>query len=225
MTTKQVGAPTDAHAWVLSHHGRPPDDKSDRVWPGRSCYSRRYNQGPGNHRHQRRGQPNTSPTTIARHGFPGAQARSPDSAAAQHFDPHEAADRHDQHKPTQPAPGHRVPETVPYEQKSQVNGHIPGSRDRTRTYNLPVNSRTLCRLSYAGSRGTGGAEPASATALPGSPAGVPLCRRPAYPCRDLRVAYPRGSRARRGAEGLSGARVAPFRAGPGTYRVRPGGGS
>ena len=26
-----------------------------------------------------------------------------------------------------------------------------GSRDRTRTYNLPVNSRTLCRLSYAGS--------------------------------------------------------------------------
>ena len=100
-----------------------------------------------------------------------------------------------------------------------------GSRDRTRTYNLPVNSRTLCRLSYAGSRGTGGAEPASATALPGSPAGVPLCRRPAYPCRDLRVAYPRGSRARRGAEGLSGARVAPFRTGPGTYRVRPGGGS
>ena len=100
-----------------------------------------------------------------------------------------------------------------------------GSRDRTRTYNLPVNSRTLCRLSYAGSRGTGGAEPASATALPGSPAGVPLCRRPAYPCRDLRVAYPGGSRARRGAEGLSGARVAPFRTGPGTYRVRPGGGS
>ena len=27
-----------------------------------------------------------------------------------------------------------------------------GSRDRTRTYNLPVNSRTLCRLSYAGPR-------------------------------------------------------------------------
>ena len=24
------------------------------------------------------------------------------------------------------------------------------SRDRTRTYNLPVNSRTLCQLSYAG---------------------------------------------------------------------------
>ena len=65
-----------------------------------------------------------------------------------------------------------------------------GSRDRTRTYNLPVNSRTLCRLSYAGSRGTGGREPASATTLPGSPARLPLCRRPAYPCRDLRVAYP-----------------------------------
>src|SRR5260221_13630401 len=28
---------------------------------------------------------------------------------------------------------------------------LPGSRDRTRTYNLPVNSRTLCQLSYAGS--------------------------------------------------------------------------
>ena len=28
---------------------------------------------------------------------------------------------------------------------------VLGSRDRTRTYNLPVNSRTLCRLSYAGS--------------------------------------------------------------------------
>jgi hypothetical protein len=26
-----------------------------------------------------------------------------------------------------------------------------GSRGRTRTYNLPVNSRTLCQLSYAGS--------------------------------------------------------------------------
>ncbi|CAJ63899.1 hypothetical protein FRAAL5266 [Frankia alni ACN14a] len=25
------------------------------------------------------------------------------------------------------------------------------SRDRTRTYNLPVNSRLLCQLSYAGS--------------------------------------------------------------------------
>jgi alpha-tubulin suppressor-like RCC1 family protein len=30
-------------------------------------------------------------------------------------------------------------------------GGSDGSRDRTRTYNLPVNSRTLCRLSYAGS--------------------------------------------------------------------------
>ena len=32
-----------------------------------------------------------------------------------------------------------------------VRGQETGSRDRTRTYNLPVNSRTLCRLSYAGS--------------------------------------------------------------------------
>lgn len=31
------------------------------------------------------------------------------------------------------------------------NGGL-GSPDRTRTYNLPVNSRTLCRLSYGGSR-------------------------------------------------------------------------
>ena len=45
---------------------------------------------------------------------------------------------------------------------SQVRGlttlTLAGSRDRTRTYNLPVNSRTLCRLSYAGphrSPGTG----------------------------------------------------------------------
>ena len=30
------------------------------------------------------------------------------------------------------------------------------SRDRTRTYNLPVNSRTLCRLSYAGPHVAGG---------------------------------------------------------------------
>ncbi len=29
-----------------------PGDKSDRVLPGRSCHNRRYNQGPGNHRHR-----------------------------------------------------------------------------------------------------------------------------------------------------------------------------
>jgi len=29
----------------ISHRGGPPDDKSDRVPPGRSCHSRRYNQG------------------------------------------------------------------------------------------------------------------------------------------------------------------------------------
>src|SRR5271165_4613545 len=37
-----------------------------------------------------------------------------------------------------------------------VSAGQSGSRDRTRTYNLPVNSRTLCRLSYAG---LPGAEP------------------------------------------------------------------
>ena len=39
--------------------------------------------------------------------------------------------------------------------KQQVSGWF-GSRDRTRTYNLPVNSRTLCRLSYAGPMPAGG---------------------------------------------------------------------
>ena len=35
------------------------------------------------------------------------------------------------------------PETVPYEQKPQVKGHIPGSRAKTRTWNLPVNRRSV----------------------------------------------------------------------------------
>ena len=35
----------------------------------------------------------------------------------------------------------------------QVRGLTFGSRAKTRTWNLPVNSRTLCRLSYAGSTG------------------------------------------------------------------------
>jgi DNA-binding NarL/FixJ family response regulator len=34
-----------------------------------------------------------------------------------------------------------------------------GSRGRTRTYNLSVNSRTLCQLSYAGSLATAGGGP------------------------------------------------------------------
>ena len=61
-----------------------------------------------------------------------------------------AARCHDQHKLTQPAWDRRS------SWRSRRNG-TPGqkhklcSRDRTRTYNLPVNSRTLCRLSYAGS--------------------------------------------------------------------------
>lgn len=40
----------------------------------------------------------------------------------------------------------------------ETPGH--GSRNRTRTYNLPVNSRLLCQLSYAGLR--------LAPALPGA---------------------------------------------------------
>ena len=63
-----------------------------------------------------------------------------------------------------PASGPRSPQTPPQPQRlsspserhptyafTQIRCHIAGSRDRTRTYNLPVNSRTLCRLSYAGS--------------------------------------------------------------------------
>src|SRR5215467_13145245 len=46
----------------------------------------------------------------------------------------------------------------PYEQNPQVKGISLGSRDRTRTYNLPVNSRTLCQLSYAGLAGAGANE-------------------------------------------------------------------
>ena len=43
----------------------------------------------------------------------------------------------------------------------RVSAGKPCSRDRTRTYNLPVNSRTLCQLSYAGpsARRAGAAEP------------------------------------------------------------------
>ena len=50
---------------------------------------------------------------------------------------------HDQHKPTQPAPPDECPGTVPYEQNPQVKGISLGSRDRTRTYNLPVNRRSV----------------------------------------------------------------------------------
>src|SRR5690348_4947826 len=51
--------------------------------------------------------------------------------------------RHDQHKPTQPAPTAECPAAVPYEQNPQVKGIPLGSRDRTRTYNLPVNRRSI----------------------------------------------------------------------------------
>ena len=47
----------------------------------------------------------------------------------------------------------RVPSLPAFPQAGGLTPTNPGSsRDRTRTYNLPVNSRTLCRLSYAGPR-------------------------------------------------------------------------
>jgi len=50
-------------------------------------------------------QPNTSPRNSGYRRLPGAQARLSGSAAAQHLDPRQTADCHDQHKLTQPAPG------------------------------------------------------------------------------------------------------------------------
>jgi hypothetical protein len=48
-----------------------------------------------------------------------------------------------------------------------------GSRDRTRTYNLPVNSRTLCQLSYAGSRRAAGGAGAGRGHKISAPGGLP----------------------------------------------------
>ena len=62
---------------------------------------------------------------------------------------------HDQHKPTHNLRRPTNARDSPYEQNPQVKGISLGSRDRTRTYNLPVNSRTLCQLSYAGLAGAG----------------------------------------------------------------------
>ncbi len=66
--------------------------------------------------------------------------------------------------------------------------HHTSSRDRTRTYNLPVNSRTLCRLSYAGSAAISGASLGSRPALA---AGI----RVAHPGRWLCGRSPRWARA------------------------------
>jgi hypothetical protein len=86
------------------------------------------------------------------------------------------------------------------------------SRDRTRTYNLPVNSRTLCRLSYAG----------PPTRRLGEPYGEP---RPVFRSAALSVAHLRGCRAHAGAsvaangnaDGNTAANPAPA----GQDRVRP----
>ena len=63
-----------------------------------------------------------------------------------------AAARRSEHHPHQQetSPAHGVPPWIE---------DVPSrSRNRTRTYNLPVNSRLLCQLSYAGSFDTPGRE-------------------------------------------------------------------
>jgi hypothetical protein len=91
-------------AYPLCGHGTRRN-KSDRVRPGRSCHNRRYNEQPGNHGNSRRNKANSNPRISLCHTLPCAQACSPGSAVGRHLGPREAADRHDQHKPTQPAPG------------------------------------------------------------------------------------------------------------------------
>ena len=136
-----------ARGWLIRTTGR--------LRPGRSWPNCRCSRDGGITGNSRRDPLNTSSRMRHCQEFPGTQAQPQpafrDPAGAPWIGPREATDRHDQHKPTQPAPGWRDSETVLREQKPQVKGHITGSRDRTRTYNLPVNSRTLCRLSYAGS--------------------------------------------------------------------------
>src|SRR5215831_17651895 len=50
---------------------------------------------------------------------------------------------HDQHKPTHNLRRPTNARDSPYEQNPQVKGISLGSRDRTRTYNLPVNRRSV----------------------------------------------------------------------------------
>ena len=73
------------------------------------------------------------------------------------------------------------PDSPPTARRAQFSYNGTSSRDRTRTYNLPVNSRTLCRLSYAGPPGADPARPGSGDQRRGHKGSAPpLCpvRRP-----------------------------------------------
>ena len=127
-----------------------PADMSVRFQVGRSCHKRRSTRAREITGSRRRGQPNTGPT-IRTCQQPRRCARMPgpyprplrSRPRTLTLGPRGTTDCHDQHKLTQP---HRAPKpsgTVPGRQKLQVTGHITGSRDRTRTYNLPVNRRSV----------------------------------------------------------------------------------
>ena len=124
-----------------------PTSKSCRVRPGRSWHKRRCDRDREITGSSRRDPLNTSSRMRHCQEFPGTQAQPQpacrDPAAALWIGPRQATDRHDQHKLTQPARSRRSPQTVLREQKPQVRGHKTGSRDRTRTYNLPVNRRSV----------------------------------------------------------------------------------
>ena len=128
-----------AHGWLIRMTGR--------LRPGRSWHNRRCSRDREITGSSRRDPLNTSSRMRHCQEFPGTQAQPQpafrDQAAARWIGPREATDRHDQHKLTQPARSHRSPQTVLQEQKPQVRDHITGSRDRTRTYNLPVNRRPV----------------------------------------------------------------------------------
>ena len=127
---------------------------TSRLRPGRSWHNRRCSRDREITGSSRRDPLNTSSRMRHCQEFPGTQAQPQpacrDPAAALWIGPREATDRHDQHKLTQPARSRRSPQTVLQEQKPQVRGHKTGSRDRTRTYNLPVNRRPVTAGSARG---------------------------------------------------------------------------
>ena len=107
-----------AHGWLIRMTGR--------LRPGRSWHNRRCSRDREITGSSRRDPLNTSSRMRHCQEFPGTQAQPQpacrDPAAALWIGPREATDRHDQHKPTQPARSRRSPQTVLQEQKPQVRG-------------------------------------------------------------------------------------------------------